>query len=118
MNLHPEAQRDMARLLVQLVKAGVKVVITTHSDYIIRELNNLMMISSLKPTKARKILQRLGYYQDEVLMFQQVKAYMCDQHKIHAIEKNTYGLNISSFDGFINRSNEISDSIVEMLEMN
>lgn len=118
MNLHPEAQRDMARLLVQLVNAGVKIVITTHSDYIIRELNNLMMISALKSTKVRKILRELGYDSDEILMFQQVKAYMCDQHKIHTIEKNTYGLNISSFDGFINKSNEISDSIVEMLETN
>ena len=44
-HLHPDAQRQMARGIVRLVNAGVKVLITTHSDYLVSQINNLMRIS-------------------------------------------------------------------------
>lgn len=42
MNLHPEAQAKMIELLTMLVNAGVNVLATTHSPYIIDHLINLM----------------------------------------------------------------------------
>ena len=39
LNLHPENQRKLARLLAAISRAGIRIFITTHSDYIIRELN-------------------------------------------------------------------------------
>jgi predicted ATPase len=44
LNLHPENQRRVARLFARLVNLGIKVFITTHSDYIIKELNTLIML--------------------------------------------------------------------------
>ena len=38
LNLHPGNQRRIARLFARLSKLGIKVFITTHSDYIIKEL--------------------------------------------------------------------------------
>ena len=35
----------MAGLLARLVNSGVKVLVTTHSDYLIRELNNRVMLN-------------------------------------------------------------------------
>lgn len=45
LNLHPDNQRKMAGLLARLVNCGVKVLVTTHSDYLIRELNNRVMLN-------------------------------------------------------------------------
>ena len=45
LNLHPENQRRVARLFARLVNIGIKVFITTHSDYIIKELNTLIMLN-------------------------------------------------------------------------
>ena len=39
LNLHPDNQRKMAGLLARLVNSGIKVMVTTHSDYLIREIN-------------------------------------------------------------------------------
>lgn len=39
-HLHPEAQRDITKALVQLVNLGVHVLITTHSDVILEQLGN------------------------------------------------------------------------------
>lgn len=38
-HLHPENQIKMAELIIQMVKKGAKVLITTHSDYILNALN-------------------------------------------------------------------------------
>src|SRR6185312_11393067 len=45
LNLHPKNQRLVARLLARLARSGIKVMMSTHSDYILRELNNLIMLS-------------------------------------------------------------------------
>ncbi len=42
MNLHPEAQAKIAEFLAMLVNAGLQVLITTHSPYIVDHLVNLM----------------------------------------------------------------------------
>lgn len=46
LNLHPDAQRLMARLIVYLVNNGIKVAVSTHSDYFIKEINSLIMLKN------------------------------------------------------------------------
>ena len=41
-HLHPAAQTRMADALGRLVRAGVRVVVTTHSDWLLKEVGNLM----------------------------------------------------------------------------
>ena len=50
LSLHPENQRRIARLFARLANLGVKVFLTTHSDYIIKELNTLIMLNHDKTT--------------------------------------------------------------------
>ena len=42
-HLHPGAQADMAIILARLVRTGVKVIITTHSDWLLEEIGNLIL---------------------------------------------------------------------------
>ena len=42
-HLHPGAQADMAVILSCLVRAGVRVIITTHSDWLLQEISNLTL---------------------------------------------------------------------------
>ena len=46
-HLHPAAQTEMAVALARLVRAGVRVVITTHSDWLLHEIGNLMRAGKL-----------------------------------------------------------------------
>ena len=46
-HLHPAAQAEMAAFLARLVRAGVRVVITTHSDWLLHEIGNLMRAGAL-----------------------------------------------------------------------
>jgi len=47
-HLHPENQRILAKYLVKLMKGGVHVVITTHSEFLIEQLSNFIMLGSVK----------------------------------------------------------------------
>ncbi len=46
-HLHPAAQQKMVQGLVQLVNSGVKVIITTHSEWVLWEVANLVRMSEL-----------------------------------------------------------------------
>ncbi|NGZ28711.1 MAG: AAA family ATPase, partial [Magnetococcales bacterium] len=48
-HLHPEVQVQLTEIFAQLVKAGVKVVMTSHSNYIFSKVNNLIMAGELNP---------------------------------------------------------------------
>ena len=41
-HLHPAAQTEIATILARLVRAGVRVIVTTHSDWLLQEIGNLM----------------------------------------------------------------------------
>ena len=43
MNLHPERQVVLARIFGELVNQGLRLIVSTHSDYIVREFNSMMM---------------------------------------------------------------------------
>ena len=46
-HLHPAMQTVLARELARLVRAGVRIVITTHSDWLIEQIGNLVRLSGL-----------------------------------------------------------------------
>ena len=46
-HLHPEMQVAFTRELAFLVKSGIRVIITTHSEWVLEELANLVLLSEL-----------------------------------------------------------------------
>ena len=111
LNLHPDNQRKMASLLARLVNAGVKVLITTHSDYIIRELNNRIMLSNDIENK-EEIMNKNAILTEDILLPEQVKAFVVkNNHSIQEIAVDKYGINLQIFDELIAESNTLSSDI-------
>ncbi len=126
LNLHPENQRRMARLFARLINLGIKVFITTHSDYIIKELNTLIMLNQDK-TYLKEIAQREGYQEDELLTVEQIKVYIAEEALIKLDNRQRksrcqtltlanitqdLGIEISSFDTAIETMNRIQEEII------
>lgn len=111
LNLHPTNQILMAKLLAKLVNSGVKVLITTHSDYIVREFNNLIMLSADFPGKAR-VLKKYKYEDNELLSPDRVRIYTATRsHTIEKVEVNKDGFDLEMFDEVILDSNEKASEI-------
>lgn len=127
LSLHPENQRRIARLFARLANIGVKVFVTTHSDYIVKELNTLIMLNHDKP-HLKRIAEENGYQNSELINVDQVKVYIAEKAlmpleegqkrrrrghtlvpaKIHP----ELGIGVSSFDKTIDDMNRIQDDIV------
>ena len=71
-HLHPAAQRQMARGIVRLVNAGVKVLITTHSEFLVSQINNLMRLSHA----AARTVKKYGYQPADCLKQADAAAYL------------------------------------------
>ena len=127
LNLHPANQRRIARLFARLVNLGVKVFITTHSDYIVKELNTLIMLNHDKP-HLKRIAEENGYRQSELIRSDQVKVYMAQEALVPLEEGQkkrrrgltlvpadvdpVLGIEAPSFDETIDEMNRIQSDIV------
>ena len=126
LSLHPENQRRIARLFARLVNLGVKVFITTHSDYIVKELNTLIMLNQNKP-HLKKIAKREGYDNSELLTSEKIKMYIAkeDLKLLDGNQRKTrcqtlveakidpeLGIEALSFDTTIDEMNRIQDAIL------
>ena len=126
LNLHPENQRRIARLFARLVNLGMKVFITTHSDYIIKELNTLIMLHQGKP-HMRKIVQRERLHSLELISPDRIRTYIAgkaliklkgktrkswNHTLIRANVSSEHGIEVGSFDKTIDDMNRIQDAIV------
>jgi predicted ATP-dependent endonuclease of OLD family len=111
LNLHPDNQRKMAGLLARLVNVGIKVLVTTHSDYLVREINNRIMLSNTIGNK-ENLLKKNKLCKEDILKPEQVKAYTLGlKHNITPINIDQYGIKLSVFDELIQESNQLSDDI-------
>lgn len=125
LNLHPENQRSFARLLAKLVNLGIKVIITTHSDTIIREFNTLIMLSSEKE-HIPAVREKFGYDSTEKLNPSDVCLYIANgrprtasgrarRNSLAALERitpdGTLGLSADLFDATIIDMGNMQDSL-------
>jgi len=116
LNLHPDNQRKMASLLARLVNAGIKVLITTHSDYLIRELNNRIMLHNHLKNK-ESILKTENLVEQDILRPEQVKAFtLTTDHLIKEVSVDRYGINMEIFDDIIADANALADDIYYTIE--
>lgn len=110
LNLHPTNQIKMARFLANLVNLGIDVFITTHSDYMIKEFNNLIMLSNDFENK-KQIMKEYDYINSDILTPDKVKAYHFEKHTIKDAKVDNFGIDFKLFDDTIFKINQISNDI-------
>jgi predicted ATP-dependent endonuclease of OLD family len=115
LNLHPESQIKMARLFVKLVNVGIKVWVTTHSDYIVKEINNMLMLSN-NFENHENIMTELGYTHNEILKTNDLHAYIVQNGTIERIKTDHLGMLKSTFDTAMEQINECTDRLYNAIE--
>ncbi len=111
LNLHPDNQRKTARLIAQIINKGVNIIISTHSDYIIRELNNLIILKDDFSSK-QKLMTKYKYTQDELLSKDDINSYLLTDGTVEPMKiTSNDGIIAKTFDDVINKLNSSSDDI-------
>ncbi|MEA5617328.1 AAA family ATPase [Cronbergia sp. UHCC 0137] len=93
MNLHPESQAKLLEALSILVNLGVRILLTTHSPYIMAHLNNLVNGNHENPEILKRQSSSL-YLQDEraFLPMDKVSAYEMKDNKLVSLNDPDYGI--------------------------
>ena len=119
LNLHPKNQVLLAKLFVKMVNAGAKLLISTHSDYIIREINNAVMAHSLT-NLGDEAAQAKGYDKSLCLDPEQLAPYIFEESKgkvkVRPLEVDNFGFSMPSIDETIDKQNEVTNEFYELLK--
>ena len=114
LNLHPNNQILIGRLITLLVNAGIKVFITTHSDYIVREISNCIILNNLENEQITKF-KKNGYSKEYKLDSKKVRAYLAKNTKgkntLNPVKINERGIFMETFDDPIDTQNENQELI-------
>ena len=136
LNLHPRNQRLMARLLAMISRAGINILITTHSEYIIRELNYLIRMKSVWEEAITNNPDIISGYDESMLMrHDEMNVYVTGPASIFVpkepapkrlrrqnvntlskVEVSEYGIKMDSFNSVIDEMNKLEDYIYWGLE--
>lgn len=85
-HLHPLKQRQMADLIACMLKAGACMQVTTHSDYFLRRLNEIIMLSQLYGTFVNdsnfsKLCVECGISEDILLNATDINSYVLQKQE-------------------------------------
>lgn len=93
MNLHPESQVKLLESLAILVNLGVRILLTTHSPYLMAHLNNIVNGNHQNPQLLAE-QAKLLYLQDSraFLKMEQVSAYEMKNNQLLSLHDPEYGI--------------------------
>lgn len=115
-NLHPENQILVARFFAKLVNRKINVILSTHSDYIIQELSNLIVLANDFKGKD-KLLKKYHYQTTEILQPEKVAVYSFEDSTIKKIPTTEKGIEIQKINEVVadlnQRTNDLYYSYLE-----
>jgi energy-coupling factor transporter ATP-binding protein EcfA2 len=106
MNLHPEAQVKLTEFLAMLVNAGLNLLITTHSPYIVDHLTNLMKAAE---SNEPEVIQEKFYLKnkDAFIPKKDVSVYLIDKGKAENVLDEDGVVHWGTFGAVSDRVSEI-----------
>lgn len=119
MNLHPDNQRVLAHVFARLANHGLRFLISTHSDYILREFN-IMILASSKKQRVREEAERLGFTADYQIRSDEVGVYYFDYSgkrnvAVKPITIYENGFDVKSIDETIAQQNELVQTLDDLM---
>jgi hypothetical protein len=107
-------QRKVARVLAKAVNRGLKLMMSTHSDYVLRELNNLILLSR-DAAPIQEVRKKHGYTEAELLSPDKVGVYLFRDGTAESVPVTPDGFEVKTIEEEINRLNAISQEIYAAL---
>ena len=121
MNFHPDVQISLMRIFSMLSKMGLRLIISTHSDYMVREVNNLIMAGTLYSNDAQ-LIKDMGYSENMLLKKEDVvvKYFNYTRSKrfldVVDVKVEDDGFAVESIDNTINGQNKITETLYDRLQ--
>lgn len=103
-------QRLLAKLIADCINNGLKILLTTHSDTLVLEINNLIMLSNEFDDKD-SFMKKHKYQQVHIINPEKVSAYIAKDGGVSECTIDQYGIEVESMDKAIDNLNTIRDGL-------
>ena len=104
----------LARLAARLAQNGLKILVTTHSDYFVKEINNLVMLNGSFEGK-EEVVTNLGYEDGDGIAPNRIRAYVAKENGLTRCVVDEFGIDMPVFDDTIDRINRVANELASRL---
>ena len=117
LNLHPENQRKVMRLINYLSKQGLKFVISTHSPIIMQEINNMIMFEKCKNKIDDEIIEEYSIDRENYGLRQEdVNVYFLNNKTIEMAEFGEDGIITDTFNEVLGEIDNLYQELLFAME--
>lgn len=120
LSLHLKLQKQLARVLINIVNKKRNIIVSTHSDTILEHINNMAVLHSMKDEdKKNQILKEYSYTENDTIDIDKIRIYQfdTDDNDITTIKElkgdRETGFYIETFHKYINNASIEYDAINE-----
>ena len=109
-HLHPKNQRILVKYFILAINMGLNIMMTTHSDYIIEQLNNYIRLGNVK----EEFYENQGYSKNHIMDPNKIKLYHFKQNDDYTFSPSEVLINFTGF--YDENFNEIIDDLCDETE--
>ena len=118
LNLHPENQRKVMRLINYLSKQGIKFIISTHSPIITEEIDNMLLFEKVKDKINSEEMKEYGINSEYGLKTSDINVFHLHNKTVEKIKEKNGEFEIETFNTVLEETDNLYQTLLFYTEGN
>jgi len=118
LNLHPENQRKIVKLINYLSKQGIKFIISTHSPIITEEIDNMLLFEKVKDKINSEEMKEYGINSEYGLKTSDINVFHLHNKTVEKIKENDGEFEIETFNSVLEETDNLYQTLLFYAEGN
>ncbi len=118
LNLHPENQRKIVKLINYLSKQGIKFIISTHSPIITEEIDNMLLFEKAKDKINSEEMKEYGINSEYGLKTSDINVFHLHNKTVEKIKENDGEFEIETFNSVLEETDNLYQTLLFYAEGN
>jgi len=118
LNLHPENQRKIIKLINYLSKQGIKFIISTHSPIITEEIDNMLLFEKVKDRINKEEMEEYGLNEEYGLKSSDISVFHLHNKTVEKIKEKGGEFEIETFNSVLEETDNLYQTLLVYAEGN
>lgn len=118
LNLHPENQRKIMKLINYLSKQGIKFIISTHSPIVTEEIDNMLLLEKVKDKINSEEMKEYGINSEYGLKASDINVFHLHNKTVEKIKENDGEFEIETFNSVLEETDNLYQTLLFYAEGN
>ena len=118
LNLHPENQRKIMKLINYLSKQGLKFIISTHSPIITEEIDNMLLFEKVKDRINKEEMEEYGLNEEYGLKSSDISVFHLHNKTVEKIKEKDGEFEIETFNSVLEETDNLYQTLLFYTEGN